>query len=107
MKFSGKVGNGPLNKRLNFGGDADHRLDTGIVLRIRYYWEIGKARLRCNYDVITSPADDSATATALHAACSVIGARYRDTGETELDGGTHCPSASSILVYFQSAFSTP
>ena len=21
MKFSGKVGNGPLNKRINFGGD--------------------------------------------------------------------------------------
>jgi len=24
MKFSGKFGNGPLNKRLNFGGDPDH-----------------------------------------------------------------------------------
>jgi len=23
MKFSGKVGNGPLNKLLNFGGDRD------------------------------------------------------------------------------------
>jgi len=23
MKFSGKVGNGPTNKRLNFGGDTD------------------------------------------------------------------------------------
>ena len=23
MKFSGKVGNGPLNKWLNFGGDPD------------------------------------------------------------------------------------
>jgi len=31
MKFSGKVGNGPVNKRLTFGGDLDHRLDTGIV----------------------------------------------------------------------------
>jgi len=31
MKFSGKVGNGPMNKRLNFGGDPDHSLDTGIV----------------------------------------------------------------------------
>jgi len=27
MKFSGKVGNGPTNKRLNFGGDPDR--DTG------------------------------------------------------------------------------
>jgi len=48
MKFSGKVGNGPMNKRLivnkqlNFGGDPDHRLDTGIVFRIRHYWEIRK-----------------------------------------------------------------
>jgi len=39
MKFSGKVGNGPA---LNFGGDPDHRLDTGIVFRIRHYWEIRK-----------------------------------------------------------------
>jgi len=42
MKFSGKVGNGPTNKRLNFVGDPDHRLDTGIVFRIRHYWEIRK-----------------------------------------------------------------
>ena len=31
MKFSGKFGNWPTNERLNFGGDADHRLDTGLV----------------------------------------------------------------------------
>ena len=43
MKFSGKVGNGPVNKRLNFGGDRD-----------------------------------------------------RDTGETCLGRGLHCPSASSL-----------
>jgi len=42
IKFSGKVGNGPFNNWLNFGGDPDHRLDTGIVFRIRYYWEIRK-----------------------------------------------------------------
>ena len=36
MKFSGKVGNRPLNELLNFGGDPDHRLDTGIVFRIRH-----------------------------------------------------------------------
>jgi len=28
--------NGPVNKRLNFGGDVDHNLDTGIVFRIRH-----------------------------------------------------------------------
>jgi len=30
MKFSCKVGNGPMNKRLNFGGNPDYRSgDTG------------------------------------------------------------------------------
>ena len=33
---------GPMNKWLNFGGDPDHRLDTGIVFQIRHYWEIRK-----------------------------------------------------------------
>jgi len=43
MKFSGKVGNGPMNNKwLNFGGDPDHRLDTGIVFLICHYWEIRK-----------------------------------------------------------------
>jgi len=42
MKFSGKVGNGPLNKWIHFGGDPDRRLDTGIVFRIRHCWEIRK-----------------------------------------------------------------
>jgi len=31
MKFSGKVGNGPMDKRLNFGGDPDPYRDTGKV----------------------------------------------------------------------------
>jgi len=44
---------GPMNSWLNFGGDPDHRLDTGVVFRIRYHYEIGKAGLRCNYDVST------------------------------------------------------
>jgi len=35
MNFSEMVGNGPVNKRLNFDADSDHRLDTGIVFRIR------------------------------------------------------------------------
>jgi len=42
MKFSGKVGNGLMKKWLNFGGDPDHGLDTGIVFQIRHYWEIRK-----------------------------------------------------------------
>jgi len=31
-----------IEKGLNFGGDPDHRLDTGIVFRIRHYWETRK-----------------------------------------------------------------
>ena len=42
MKFSGKVGNGPVNKWLNFGGDPGHHLGKGIVFRIRHYWELWK-----------------------------------------------------------------
>jgi len=34
MKFSGKVGNGPLNKRLNFGGDPDHGSGIATVVRL-------------------------------------------------------------------------
>jgi len=42
MKFSEKIGNGPVNKSLNFSGDLDHRLDTGIVFQSGHYWEIRK-----------------------------------------------------------------
>jgi len=42
MKFSRKVGNGSMNKMLNFGGDLDHLLDTGIVFRTHHYWDICK-----------------------------------------------------------------
>jgi len=42
MKFSRKFDNGSVNKRLNFCLDPDHRLDTGIVFRIRHYWDIRK-----------------------------------------------------------------
>ena len=35
MKFSGKVGNEPVDKWLNFGDGPDHRLDTVIVCRIQ------------------------------------------------------------------------
>jgi len=80
----------------------------GLFSRNRYYWEIGKVRLRCSYDVITSPAHESLTATALlatalHAACSVTGARYRETGKTALGVGVHCPcpSASNTTEVFR------
>ena len=41
MQFSGKVGNEPMNKWLNFVGDSDHGLDTGIVFRIRHIGRYG------------------------------------------------------------------
>jgi len=34
MKFSGKVGNGPMNNILNVGGDPDHRLDISGFIAI-------------------------------------------------------------------------
>jgi len=42
MKFSGKVGNGPINKSLNFGADLNHRLDAGIGFQICHCWETRK-----------------------------------------------------------------
>ena len=33
MKFSGKVGNGPVNKRLNFGGDPIHEFVFATLAR--------------------------------------------------------------------------
>jgi len=69
MKFSGKDGNGPMNKWLNFGGDPDYRLDTGIFLWICHCWEIGK---------VVSPNGG--------------------TVKTCLGGGMHCPSASSLRI---------
>ena len=42
MKFSGKVGSGPMNKWLNFGVDPCHHLDTRILFRICHYWYIQK-----------------------------------------------------------------
>ena len=75
MKLSAKVGNGPMNKYSNFGGNLDHSLDTGIVFRIRHNWEIWKVVNRRSF--IDSP--DSGT------------------GKMCLGGGLHCLIASSLL----------
>jgi len=77
--FREKVANGPLNKRLNFGGDPDHRLDTGIVFRIHHYWEIPKM-VNVRTFIHTDSPDGG-------------------TGKTRLDGGMHCSSASSYRVF--------
>ena len=69
MKFSGKVGNGPVNKRLNFGGDPDQRLDTGIVFWIRQYWEIRKMDNGRSFILIRQMA--ALVRRALAAVCTV------------------------------------
>jgi len=75
MKYSGKVGNGPVNKRLNFGGDPDHRLDTRIVFRICHYWKIRKVVNRHPFILIRQIA--ALVGRALEEVC------------------TSCPNASS------------
>jgi len=76
MKFSEKVGNGPTNKRLNFGGDPDHRLDTEIVFRNPHHCEIRK--------VVNG-----------HKSAAYTNSPDGGTGKTCLVGGMHCPGASS------------
>jgi len=76
MKLSGNVGNGPMNKRLNFGGDPDHYLDTRIVSQICHYWEIQNVVNGHKSAAHTDSIDGS-------------------TGKTCLGGAMHCPSASS------------
>ena len=77
-----------MNKWLDFGGDPDHRLDTGIFSGFVTVGRYGKwykptalcdaaVRRRINYNVITPPAHD------------------RQPRQTWLGGGMHCPSASS------------
>jgi len=92
MKFSGKVDNGPMNRRLNFDGDRDRRLDTRIVFRIRHYWEIRKvvstdcAARRCS----------AGNALAGIAVATMTSLRHHDRQprQTCLGGGVHCPSVS-------------
>jgi len=52
MKLSAKVSNGPMNKYLNFGGNRDHSLDTGIIFRIRHYWEVWKVVIERSFIMI-------------------------------------------------------
>ena len=77
-KFSGKVGNGPVNIRLNFGGDPDNHLDTGIVFLIRHYWEIRKMVNGHKSAAHTDSPDGG-------------------TGKMRLGEGMRCPSASSLI----------
>jgi len=62
---------------INFGGNPGHHLDTGIVFRIRHYWEIRKVVNR-------------------HKCVARTDSRDGGTGKTCLGRGMHCPSAFSF-----------
>jgi len=81
MKFSMKVGNGPVNKWLHFGDDLDRSLDTGIVFWICHYWEIRKVVINGHKSATDTDSPDGGT------------------GKTCLGGGMHSPSASSFDLY--------
>ena len=81
MKFSEQVGNGPMNKRLNFGGDPDHRLDTRVVFRIRHYWKIRKVVINGHKSAAHTDSPDGGT------------------GKTCVGGGMHCLSASNYYLF--------
>jgi len=66
-----------IEKRLNFGGDPDHRLDTGIIFHIRHCWEIRKV------------VNGNGHKCAAHTDSPDGG-----TGKTCLGGGMHCLTAS-------------
>ena len=74
MKFSGKVGNGPMNKFLNFGGNPNQK--SGYIS--------GYGIRNPETDPTTDQGPDP----------------YRDTGKTCLGGGMHCPGASGSFIYF-------
>ena len=61
---------------MNFGGDPDHRLGTGIVFLIRHYWEIRKVVNGHKSTAHTNSPDG-------------------DTGKTCLSGGMLYSSGSS------------
>ena len=82
MKFSGKVGNGPVNKRLSFGGDPDHRLDIGIVFQIRHCWEIRKVVSR---DCATRRCSAGHALAGIAIATMTSLRRHRPTTDSETD----------------------
>jgi len=79
-----------MNTRLNFGGDPDHRLDTGIVFGIRHYREIRK--------VVS--IDRSARRCSVRHALAGIAIATTTSYFTALGGGMHYPSASSFVAVF-------
>jgi len=64
----------------NNNNNNNHRLDTGIVFRIRHYWEIWKMVNGHKSAAHTDSPDDG-------------------TGKMCLGRGAHCPSASSYCTF--------
>ena len=73
-----------MNKQLNFCGDPDHRLDTGIVFQIRHYWEILKAVLT-DCDARRCSVGHALAGIAIATLTSV---RYRPTTDSGTDIAT-------------------
>ena len=60
-----------VNKRINFCGDLNHRLDIGIVFWIRHYWNIRKV-LNGHKSVADTCSPDNGTGkTCLAEVCTV------------------------------------
>ena len=74
--------------KLNFSGDPDHRLDTGIVFRIRHYWEIWK---------VVSINCAARRCSARHAYSRHGQSNYDVIKSSALGGCMHCASASSCI----------
>jgi len=55
MKFRGKVGNGPVNRWLNIGGDGI-TVWAQVFFWIRHYWEIRKVANRNSFILIRQMA---------------------------------------------------
>jgi len=72
VKCSEKVDNGPVNKMIKFRcDDLDHRLGTGIVFRIRHYWDIRKVVNRHKSAAHTDSPDGALVSRALAEVCTV------------------------------------
>jgi len=78
VKFSGKVGDGAVNKRLNFSVDPDHRLDTGIVFGFVTIGRYGKWSTDINLLLILIRQTAALVRRALAKVCTVPVLLVRD-----------------------------
>ena len=78
VKFSGKVGDGSVNKRLNFGGHPDRSLDTGIVFGFVTIGRYGKWLTDINLLLILIRQTAALVRRALAKVCTVPELLVRD-----------------------------